>query len=416
MFEKIKEVSFVVFVFGFALAFSFSSQFVTFRVLGLHDYGIFAVIYSLSAIVSVIGTVGFDVSSLRFFSTLNDEKKASFFKFSMRKTIITAISSSLIVFVFAGFVYQIPYYTVAYAIFSCVLWSFVRVFSALLRAVGRFKLSLLIDRFCRDGLITLVAIYGIALNRSMTVSTITLVMIAGGVLGVAIALPVFRAYLNPYSDDDKREQRIWLAASIGLLLINVLELTFSRIEVILCSYLSGAETAAILNVISVISNIVTIPSAALTIMAMPIIARYYFSGDKGNLNKLLSAYTVINVIAGILISIFIIKYSSIFVGLFGKTAVDSLKNDNLNIIIYTKLFTTLFCAASPLILMSGKVKGLIWTYAGILGAKLVGLVYFVPYYGLGAGIWSMSAGMLVLVLFQCVLALRILRKDQHSAF
>ena len=402
-----KHFIFVSISFIFALVFSFTAQIATFRVLDLHEYGIFSVLYSLSAIISVIGTAGFDVSTLRFFPNLDVEQKSIFFKYSLKCTLFFTTLTSPIYFLICTIFYSIEINTALYAIIGCSIWSFIRVFSSLLRALGRFNTSLFIDRYCRDGLITIVGICAIFSGRPMSIVYILLVIVAGGALGMLIALPIFTIHAYRRIETKHVENNIWLVASMGLLLINVLEMTFSRIDIILCSYLSGPNTSALLNIISVISNIITIPTAALTIIIMPLISKNYESGQTIKLRTMLIYYTVINFGFGSMIALFIFIFPDVIFGFFGHEALKHAGQSNLFVVLSAKLFLTLFSAAAPLILMSGRVRGLIFSYLGVLVLKLVGMIYFVPIFGLVAGVWNMTAGMIILTLCQLFIAIRI---------
>jgi O-antigen/teichoic acid export membrane protein len=416
MIERFFKTASVVCLFGGAMVLTFAAQILAFRALGIRAYGEFSVIYSLSAIVSVVGTAGFDVSSLRFFPNIAGDTRSSFFVLSMKKTALWSGIWSSCVFVIAGIIYNLHVIVIAFAIAGCFIWSFVRVLSSLLRALNRFNLSLMIDRYFRDGIIVALSALMIFLGISLTVQWAVFSVIVAGGLGIALAIPHFREHFRATLMADREQHKFWLNASMGVLAINVLELTFSRLEIFICSYFLGPEAAAILNIINTISNIVIIPSAALTIIAMPMFSKFYEERDGSNLSRLMIWYTALNVAAGAVVAIPIAIFPDMFLGFFGESAISSVKVSYIHATLAVKVAATLFSAASPLILMSGRVNGLIAAYFGILALKVVCLVLWLLDFGVAAGVWSVTGGTILLVLIQAVLAAIIIRdkrKNRH---
>lgn len=404
---KYKKYAYVGVVFILSLTLSLSAQIVAFRVLGLHDYGTFSALYNLAAIASVIAATGFDVSSLRFFSQLDFRSKSSFMNFSIKCIMRSSALTSVIYFLICQLFYGLPTVTVLLSIMGFILWAIARLFSALLRTVNRFNTSLLIDRYSRDGMITLVCGAAVLTNKTLTLNSLLLIIILGGVMGLVAALIIFRPYFFETDPIDINEKKIWLSASMGLLVINALELTFGRIDIIVISYLSSPNESAVLNIISTVSSMVAIPSTALTIIVMPILASLYHSDDFRKLKNLLIMYSLISFLIGSLIALLIYIYFDHIIQLYGGSAVEIVSIFDLFIVTASRILLTLCSAAAPLILMSGRVTGLIFSYIGVLILKLAGLIYFVPVYGLTSGVWNITMGFFAIGLLQSLLAGRI---------
>jgi O-antigen/teichoic acid export membrane protein len=414
MTSYISKLSSYFILFGLGLILSFAAQIFSFRVLGVREYGIFSVIYNLSAIASVLGAAGFDVSALRFFETIPESMKSSYLRYTAR---IAGISTALICFIFL--IYGIMFLdqnliVILLGVVGCFFWSFVRIASSLLRAVGRFSLSILIDRPFRDGLIVFLCGSAIIVQQPLSVAHVTGMVVIGGVVGITVAAYALRIYFVQREGDISTPDSAWGSASLGLLLANVLQLAVSRIDVIMISYFSGPETAAILNVLAVISDLVIIPSSAILVMAMPRIALYYKNGDSVNLKNYLTKFTLANMAGGLIISVLIIFFSSRFIGLFGNGAATHVEPSYLLALVATKLAMTVFTAASPLLMMSGHVRGLIVTFVVIVIGKVVALALLVPSYALLGGVMIVIAGAIILTLTQSILALKVFFRLRHQ--
>lgn len=402
----------IAFWFGVGLTFSFVAQIAAFRVLGVRGYGVFAVVYNTAAIASVLGAAGFDISALRFFSILQREMQSVFLGSTLRITVICSAAISLLFILIGMWALDTDFTVLLFGALSCFFWAYIRVASSLLRAIGRFSLSIIIDRPLRDGLIVAFCGGAMLLHQSLTVTTVIALVMLGGVLGLAIAAPSFLSFASDIKRREPAQERIWMLASLSLLVANVLQLTVSRIDVIMISYFAGPETAAILNVLAVISDIIIIPSSALLVVAMPRIARYYEAFELPQLKKYLFNYTILNIIGGLLVSAPIFAFPEIFIGFFGKNVVSYTDTIYLFILVITKLTTTIFAASAPLILMSGNVRGLIFTFIVIIAIKVLTLNIFAFEYGLVAGVWIVVAGALALMLVQTILAWNILNTRQ----
>jgi O-antigen/teichoic acid export membrane protein len=401
-------------VFGLGIALTFAAQVLLARTLTVHDYGLFSTIYSVAAIISSLGTMGFDVNALRFFPILDIGARTQFLNISIRTTLLLtlllAALSALIGLLFRNITWTVGVLTCL----GILTWAMVRLFSALSRAVGRYNLSIFIDRYCRDGALVCFGFVSFSLGHQLSLPNAIAIVFVGGIVGIAMAFPLFRPYSNPFSGTVSAQQRFWLVASLGLLAVNILELTLSRIEIILSTVLVSAEGTAIVNAVAFISNMIAIPTVAATVMVMPNVSQHYHSGDRKRLSRILSSYAIFNTLGGAVIGLAILYQISFVTGLFGTQISNGIDQSLLKIVVITKIAGLVFTPATPVILMSGKVRGLIMVYCSILLVKIIGLCLIVPIYGLAGVIYVLVGGSAALSIGQAVLLVKILRSPLYG--
>lgn len=403
-------------IFGLGLVVTFVAQSLAFQVLGTRDYGLFSVIYSVCAIASMLGVVGFDVSTLRYFGTLQRDVKPHFFWVAVRATVVFATSTAMAILIIGYFALDAEFFVLVLAATATFLWAFVRLFSAMLRAEGRFNFSLLIDRPVRDGLLALAC--GLALSFSFKLGLVQVVslLVCGGLLGVAAALPIFRSYKTKSTKTDSGVAQGWRLSSMGLLIVNVLQLLASRVDILSVSFIASAEMAGVLNILTMISDMIIIPSAALTVVVMPRIARHYERREWRQLKAVLLIYAGGSLLGGALISVPLLLYPDYAIALFGSEALGQIGAGDLKVLVLAKLVMVgLSSYSAPLLTMSGNIRGLIWTLLVLIVAKLAIMPVLVGQFELRGALYVIGLGAVVLGACQMYLAWRLLRTSQPHA-
>jgi O-antigen/teichoic acid export membrane protein len=407
--QKIFRLSITLFVFAIGLGFTFVMQVLLARTLSVFDYGVFATVYSIAAILSSLGTMGFDVSLLRFIPILSDADRGYFFRIAVKSTLLFTSILALCSAIVAELFLNQNSSTIVLTSLIVFGWAIVRLLSAFARSLDRYNLSIVIDRYCREGALVCVAVAALLFGRKLTLDLALLVAFVGCLVGGLLAAPLLRSISMPLLNAEHRNQRVWRAASIGLLLVNVLELTISRIEIILASVLMSAEIAAFTNAFVLIGNAISIPTVASTVMVMPIVSKQYGLADRGSLFKTLTAFTGFSFIGGAVVGFVVLNYSSFVVGMFGPEISDRMTPNLLKIVILTKVVGLVSIAATPLILMSGKVRGLIIAYCITLCAKIGASFILVPMYGLAGVIYVLASSSAMMAALQAGLMWQILR-------
>lgn len=415
-FRNFGRMAITIIIFGLGLVVTFVAQSLAFQVLGTRDYGLFSVIYSVCAIASMLGVVGFDVSTLRYFGTLQRDVKPHFFRVAVRATVVFATSTAIAILIIGYFALNAEFFVLALAATATFLWAFVRLFSAMLRAEGRFNLSLLIDRPVRDGLLALAC--GLALSFSFKLGLVQVVslLVCGGLLGVVTALPIFRSYRTKTTKTDSGVAQGWRLSSMGLLVVNVLQLLASRVDILSVSFIASAEMAGVLNILTMISDMIIIPSAALTVVVMPRIARHYERREWRQLKAVLLIYAGGSLLGGALISVPLLLYPDYAIALFGSEALGQIGAGDLEVLVLAKLVMVgLSSYSAPLLTMSGNIRGLIWTLLVLIVAKLSIMPVLVFQFELRGALYVIGLGAVVLGACQMYLAWRLLRTSQPKA-
>lgn len=415
-FRNFGRVAITIIIFGLGLVVTFVAQSLAFQVLGTRNYGLFSVIYSVCAIASMLGVAGFDVSTLRYFGTLQMDVKPHFVRVAVRATVVFATSTATAILIIGYFALDAEFFVLVLAATAAFLWAFVRLFSAMLRAEGRFNLSLLIDRPVRDGLLALAC--GLALSLSFKLGLVQVVslLVCGGLLGVATALPIFRSYRTKTTKTDSGVAQGWRLSSMGLLSVNVLLLLSNRVDILSVSFIASAEMAGILNILTMISDMVIIPSAALTVIVMPRIARHYELREWRQLKAVLLIYAGGSLLGGALISVPLLLYPDYAIAFFGSEALGQIGAGDLEVLVLAKLaMVGLSSHSASLLLMSGNIRGLIWTLAVLIVAKLAIMPALVGQFELRGALYVIGLGAVMLGACQMYLAWRLLRANQPKA-
>ena len=199
---------------------------------------------------------------------------------------------------------------------------------------------------------------------------------------------------------------------MGLLIVNVLQLLTNRVDILSVSFIASAEMAGILNVLTIISDMIMIPSAALTVVVMPRIARHYELREWRQLKAVLLIYWGGSLLGGVLISVPLLIYPDYAIGIFGSEALGQIGTGDLEVLVLAKLaMVALSSYSAPLLTMSGNIRGLILTLLVLIVAKLSIMPALVGQFELRCALYVIGLGAIILGASQMYLAWRLLRTN-----
>jgi|CXWL01.1.fsa_nt_gi O-antigen/teichoic acid export membrane protein len=388
-------------LFGIGLLATFLSQAFLSRVMTLAEFGTFTVLYSAGAILSGLGTLGFDLSIMRFIPSAlahGDRQAAKAFgAYSLR----LVLWSSAIVGVMTSF--YTSFHDHRSAVLATILglcaasWTLVRYISGALRARGHNNLCLFVDRVLRDGGLALIGGYILLSSSLIDLTFVAIVLVilcvAGCIIG-SLRLEYFNNFLLPKNTPIPKT---WVTASIGLLAVNVTELFGARIDIFLASLLINAESAGAIGVLLTLTSLVTIPSAFINVITMPTIAHYKELGDYKKLRKLLVTSTILAFVgSAVIASLFLVARDLIF-GIFSQEAIALVPTETFFLILGARVLGMISHAMAPLLMMTGGERKLISAHAISIVTKLAFCSFFLSNFDISAvgilisfGIFSLS--------------------------
>lgn len=301
-----------------------------------------------------------------------DQRTAKIFgAYSLRKVLCSSalIGAATLFYTYTQYQYST---TIAVLLGVCVtFWTLVRYFSGVLRAYGHTNMCLFIDRILRDGGIALVGGYVLLISIQVNLNFITIVLAILSISGFAIGSYVLGNFKRSHLPVNDPIPKIWLTASIGLLAVNVSELFGARIDIFLAGTLIDAKAAGAVGLLLTITSLVTIPSAFLNVITMPMIARYKQIGDYRQLRKLLVTVTMLAVVGSASIAAFLLLERELIFGIFSQDAIALIPLSTFTLVLVIRVLGMISHAMAPLLMMTGGERKLVGSHAISIVIKLV---------------------------------------------
>ena len=318
-------------VFAISIGVSFLSQALLGNSLGLEGFGHFSSAYAKAAILSGVLTWGLDISALKFASSyFQSGNRKQFDRFVVHSVALTIFSSIAFVFFwfvahkaglgFVGEVTPMLAYTIAF-------WTTTRLLAALLRTVGQQALSLVVDRIVRDGFLAVVCLLAYAgILYPLTLASALYALGIGCGIGLLISLVAFGFGHRPVPGDMDgipASRLEWASTSLSLWSANVLELAFSRAEVIILALFGQATNAGLFAVLLAISNLLYLPVLALNVVFQPRFAALNVPGKEVLLRQEARRFVLAGLPITLLIGVGVLIEPRFFLALFGARGLES---------------------------------------------------------------------------------------------
>ena len=320
-----------IFVFTLSIGVSIVSQAIVGNSLGLENFGRFSSIYARVTILSGLLTWGFDISALKFvsfyFQSGNTKELRRFAVYSIFLTVLGTLAFTIV----WSFAYWMGWSVLAeftpIMVLATIFWTITRLLAALLRASGMQVASLVVDRIVRDGLLAAFCLWMIlGPQRSATLTSVVDALAISCAIALVFSILTF-AFGNKPVENQKNEpissRRLWFTTSLSLWGANILELTFSRAEVILLAFYGQATNAGLFAVLLAVSNLLLLPVLALNVVFQPRFAALNSPGGGQKLRQEARRFVLSALPITLLIGAVVLIQPKFFLALFGAHEIAS---------------------------------------------------------------------------------------------
>jgi O-antigen/teichoic acid export membrane protein len=383
--NEIRRLALPTSVFAISLVVSFVTQAALGQMLGVKDFGAFSAYYAQIAIVASILTAGFDVSALKIASLYISKSEADAFRKFLNFGCMVIIGAggafSIAAFLFNSLLSSSLINALTISLVTSVVWALGRFFASLLRALNYNSTSLFVDRIVRDATLGFFACYWFVLDdKQFLQDKLRYALLIGVAIGAIISVYIVafnapKASGKPFGSSISKSS--WVETSVVIWLINVIEMIFSRSEVIALSLFNSMSTAGLFSIILTISMFVTIPSLALNVVYQPRLASIDSVTRVGELKQVVSNFSWFSFPLAMLISLPILFFPEKILGLYGLHDVSAEVIYCLKLLVFTRLALALLAPSSSVLLMNGGHKQFLVLFALVFIVKLFALKIFV---------------------------------------
>ena len=309
------------------LVLAFAAQLVLARSLSEDGFGVYAYVFAWVTVLTYLAKLGFETTVLRFIPIYEVRKEwpllVGTISFAERSILAVGVGVVLlgwaVTFLYADKISESLFYTFLIGLPIIPIWAFVWLRGSIVRAFGGVVSAIAPDRVFREftvaagvGLLWLV---GYAVSPMLAMA-ITLLGTGLGFLFVSWAKIRFR----PQSTIGVKAEYLpasWTIATAPLLAITLLDVLLGRTGIFMVGAMVSTAEAGVFALISQISVLTLFLQNAIALVFSPKIARYHETGERAELQKLVTATSSWSFLGALAISLPIVLFASFWLSLFG---------------------------------------------------------------------------------------------------
>ncbi len=323
---------FVVKVIGAGIG--FLAHIILARFMGAGNYGIYIYVFSWMTIFSILGSMGFNTSALRFVASYQANKEWGALHGFLRRSRQIFTASSIVFSVIAAatiiiFKSRFPYDLFYTSLLGCLLMP---IFVSLqmhgaylqgLKKVIHAQAPLFIGR----PLLMILGAFTIFLLHHQSISSYTVMSL--DILATTVALLVTYKYLRDFIPEQAKLARpiyhtnTWIKVSFPLLLIGCFEIVIEQTDIVMLGMLVGTTESGLYAAASKVSTLISFGFMAVNVIAAPMISELYSQGKIQELHRLVKLAAIGILAIAIPVSIIIIIWGESILGLFGQPFIAS---------------------------------------------------------------------------------------------
>jgi O-antigen/teichoic acid export membrane protein len=308
-------------------AFAYLAQVVLARVMGQHEYGVFAYTWVWFLVFSAIATFGFGDSPLRFIAQLRERGETDHLRGFLRFAALAILASSvavggllIAVLPFMGglidSVYLMPMALMAVSIpFACL--------QSLLEGIGRsfnWPVPALVPVYIlRHGLLLVVMLVAVHFGLAPTALSAFLCLIVTMTIGTAgqalVIVPRLRHVVTPGPRAYRRTE--WLCGSIPFAVIYAAQHLASFADVLVLSFFVDPGTIAVYFAATRIIQVVNLVPYAATVGTAHLFSASHTRGDYAGVQRLTRYVVTANVVIASAATLLIVAGGDWLLGMFG---------------------------------------------------------------------------------------------------
>jgi O-antigen/teichoic acid export membrane protein len=382
---------------GVALA--YLSNVLLSRLLGLHGYGLYAILIGWVSLLGVQARLGFDATALRYATIYRQEGALR----SLRGliTVATATVASIAALSCAAMMvigsrFNVSPVNLAWASALLVPTSLLGLFSAFALSAEKVISSQLFDQILRP-LLLIALLYGAFLLGGADLagrSAMMLTSIAALAALLALSGRLIFAFRSSFSvEPDYGSAPAWFRLSLPLFLITAVQELLNQLQVVMLGGLMNAKAAGLFAAASRLSNLLSFGLVAVSSICGPMIASAYHRRAFGELGRLASLTAKIGLGFAIVAAIGLIAAGPLLLNFFGAgfTAAYPV----LLVLIAGGLVNAFTGVVAYLLTLTGHEVQALAIFALALVTNLILNIVLIPHWGpVGAAVASTSSTIL----------------------
>ena len=378
------------------VALSYAATVLLSRLLGASEYGKYAIALSWVLVLSLFAKAGFDNSSLRYATVYLERGEGA----SLRAFIRFAAGAIIGISVVIGALIMIAGGRFAAEDRGLLIWTALMVpplallafYSVLMRTAHRIVASQFYDQILRP-LFIILAIGALSVSRvSLDARTALMVTTLAAAGALAVLWLHFRAVFakSMAARPDYEPWREWLAVSVPMLLMGVVQELMNHIDVILLGLLANASQAGVFAVSWRLASLVPFVFVGLSVMAAPLIASANDRKSRDEMFRIAALVARVGFGFAVIASLILFVAGKWLLHLFGNEFV--LGVPVLSVLLIGGLVNAFTGVAGYLMILTGHERQSLTIFVGALLLSIVLNLLLIPKYGaLGAAMASSVA-------------------------
>lgn len=381
-----KKIALPTIVFSLSIGLSFATQAFLGHYLGLSGFGYYSALYGLVTIIGGGLTFGLDTSALKFLSNYFANQNIIGIKQFNRFSLFVVLFGGLIFIIFVSisqgvlFAHGIDFPVVAGL--SAIFLALSKLFASSLRAINFTSLSLVVDRIIRESAICIAVIVCATIWKAADIKVdLQWAIFFGcftGFLAAAFFVWKFRPTIELSQNFSNHSRREWLRTSSAMWTANLLELAFSRVEVIFLAYFSTLADAGKFAILNTLSSLVILPLLALNVVFQPKIAAINSAENRSELKAVISQFVKLSLPPTFIVGLAILAFPSLLLRLFGSSEIDQLIIYCLYALVISRLALSAIGPTASILLMTEGHVNVAAVYAVALPLKIMFLFVAIP--------------------------------------
>lgn len=375
---------------------SYAATLLLSRLLGVSDYGRYAIALSWVLVLTLPAKAGFDNSSLRYATVYLERGDGSslraFIRFAAGTVTALSLGIGLLIYLVGQRIASVDPKLVVWAALMVLPLALLALYSVLMRTAQRVIASQFYEQMLRPALIIL-AVTGLTLTGEQLDAGHALMITSIAAFGALLILwmhfrRVFGTSLR--NRPDFTPWREWLAVSVPMLIMGIVQELMNHVEIILLGVLASARYAGLFAASWRLASFVPFAFVGLSTMAAPLIASAHDRGASDELFRISALVARIGFAFAAAVTIALLLAGRWLLSLFGPDFTEAYP------VLATLLFGGLVNAFTGIVgylmILTGREKQSLAIFAGALVLSIVLNLLLIPRCGaVGAAVASSSA-------------------------
>jgi O-antigen/teichoic acid export membrane protein len=382
---------------GFAL--SFLVSIVITNVFNAEIYGDYVLVYSTLDMFALFSLLGYNqLFSIEIPKLKTDSEKFSIYKMATKRSFINCIVLSILLILFA-FVYpfkqnNIPYFIVSGAICLPVI-ALTIVNTNFLYSLKETFLPQLNDKIVR--IVLFIALLFFFSSFSNSILVVITAFISSTTITYFISLLLRKRRINPMTSDLKPANKFSKTIYL-LLIINTINLLFSKTDALQMAYYLGPDYAGVNNVYMKMSHILHLVMSSSLLIFSPKISKIIAQERFDLVRKELKKVFRFAIPFSLVLLVLVILLSPIFLS-FYKSNLYQIHSYSVTLYSISAILGILTGPAAMILMLSNKLNHLIIGYGLELILNLILNAIFIPRYSIEGAAYATIISELVVNLY-----------------